>query len=328
MQPRAVLMLAPAPSYRPRHPESTTLYAVVRDNLATLYGAVDDGAVSIALPAFVKKELEGFLDCGLACRGFARLRCEACGESRLVSFSCKGRGFCPSCLGRRMASTAANLVEHVLPESAPLRQWVLTVPFPWRKRLAYDGELLGALTRIFVSTVLGFYKARMKKEGVANGQSGAVVVVQRTSSDLKTNPHLHVLFLDGVYRDLGDEAVFRELPRLSTREVGEVLERAVKRMTRHVRRRERSGEAHDCPAGDDMKGDDVQSEDAAGLAALAASAVDGRSPPGRTRVEAQARAAAASGFPGARLRQASLREPRWVHAARGHARRGPRRARS
>ena len=101
-------MLAPAPSHRPRHPESTTLYAVVRDNLATLYGAVDDGAVSIALPAFVKKELEGFLECGLACRGLARLRCEACGESRLVSFSCKGRGFCPSCLGRRMASTAAN----------------------------------------------------------------------------------------------------------------------------------------------------------------------------------------------------------------------------
>jgi hypothetical protein len=29
------------------------------DNLATLYGAVDDGAVSIALPALVKKELKG-----------------------------------------------------------------------------------------------------------------------------------------------------------------------------------------------------------------------------------------------------------------------------
>jgi hypothetical protein len=123
---------------------------------------------------------------------------------------------CPSCLGRRMASTAANRVEHVLPTSAPLRQWVLTVPHPWRKRLAYDGELLGALTRIFVSTVLGFYKARLKREGAANGQSGAVVVVQRTSSDLKTNPHLHVIFLDGVYRELGDEAVFRELPRLSS----------------------------------------------------------------------------------------------------------------
>ena len=91
------------------------------------------------------KELEGFLDCGLACRGFARLKCESCGEQHLVAFSCKGRGFCPSCLGRRMASTAANLVEHVLPTAAPLRQWVLTVPHPWRKRLAYYGELLGAL---------------------------------------------------------------------------------------------------------------------------------------------------------------------------------------
>jgi hypothetical protein len=178
----------------------------VRDNLETLYGAVDDGAVTIALPGFVKKELEGFLDCGLLCRGFARVKCESCDEQHLVAFCCKGRGFCPSCMGRRMASTAANLVEHVLPEATPLRQWVLTLPHPWRKRLAYDGELLGALTRIFVTTVLGFYRARMKEEGAAKGQSGAVVVVQRTSSDLKTNPHLHVLLLDGVYRELGDEA--------------------------------------------------------------------------------------------------------------------------
>ncbi len=151
---------------------------------------------------------------------------------------------------------------------------MLTVPHPWRKRLAYDGELLGALTRIFVSTVLGFYKTRLKKEGAANGQSGAVVVVQRTSSDLKTNPHLHVIFLDGVYRELADEVVFRELARLSTREVGEVLERAVNRMTRHVRRRELRGEA-ECS----RPGDDAETEDAGGLAALAASAVDGRSPP-------------------------------------------------
>ena len=107
--PRFVAVLAAA--YAPRHPEQTTLYEVVRDNLETLYAAVDDGALPFALPAFVRKELDGYLDCGLLCRGFARLRCPACNESRLVSFSCKGRGFRPSCLGRRMASTAANLVE-------------------------------------------------------------------------------------------------------------------------------------------------------------------------------------------------------------------------
>jgi hypothetical protein len=97
--------------------------------------------------AHAKKELEAYLDCGLLCRGFARLRCESCGESRLVAFACKGRGFCPSCRGRRMCATAANLVERVLPLETDLRQWVLTFPFAWRRRLAQDGELLGALPR-------------------------------------------------------------------------------------------------------------------------------------------------------------------------------------
>ena len=260
---------APRAVYARRHPEQTTLYEVVRDNLATLYAAVDEGALPIALPGFVRKELDGYLDCGLLCRGFARLWCPACNESRLVSFSCKGRGFCPSCLGRRMASTAANLVEHVLPP-APLRQWVLTVPFAWRARLAYDGELLGAVTRIAVSTVLGFYTARMNKEGIAHGQSGAVVVVQRTSSDLKLAPHLHVLLLDGVYRERDTSTVgCTVLPHLSTREVGEVLETVCKRVVKLLRRR---GLLADGAL-------DPEAETEEGLSSLATSAVSGQSPP-------------------------------------------------
>jgi hypothetical protein len=43
---------------------------------------LDDGAVRVALPKFVKKELEGFLACGLLCWGFARLRM---GPSRSIS---------------------------------------------------------------------------------------------------------------------------------------------------------------------------------------------------------------------------------------------------
>src|SRR5258708_5161818 len=53
-----------------------------------------------------------------------RLRVE-----RLVPFSCKGRGFCPSCGGRRMAERAAHLLNAVLPW-VPVRQWVLTKPYP------------------------------------------------------------------------------------------------------------------------------------------------------------------------------------------------------
>jgi len=255
--------------YARHHPEQSTLYEVVRDNLATLYAAVDEGALSITLPAFVRKELDGYLDCGLLCRGFARLKCEHCNESRLVAFSCKGRGFCPSCLGRRMASTAANLVEHVLPPS-PLRQWVLTVPFAWRARLAYDGELFGAVTRVCTSSILGFYTERMKKEGVSGGQSGAVVVVQRTSSDLKLAPHLHVLLLDGVYRELDGSTVgFTALPHLSTREVGEVLETICTRVDKLVRRR---GLLDDGALEPQAEADEP-------LSSLAVSAVSGESPP-------------------------------------------------
>jgi hypothetical protein len=145
--------------YERRRPENGTLHRVVRENLKTLYAATEDGDPGAALPAFARKELEGYLDCGLLCRGFAVLACTACSGRRLVAFSGKARGFCPSCLGRRMAQTACNLLDHVLPH-VPLRQWVLTLPHELRRRIAYDRELLANVGRIFVSSVLGFYRRR------------------------------------------------------------------------------------------------------------------------------------------------------------------------
>ena len=38
-----------------------------------------------------------------------RARCEDCGHERLIPFSCKGRGICPSCNARRMCEVAAQL---------------------------------------------------------------------------------------------------------------------------------------------------------------------------------------------------------------------------
>jgi len=66
--------------YERRKPEQTTLYAVVRDNVETLYAATRESGTE--LPAFVRGELEGYLDCGLLCRGFAHLKCEGCSERR------------------------------------------------------------------------------------------------------------------------------------------------------------------------------------------------------------------------------------------------------
>ena len=64
-----------------------------------------------------------------------------------------------------MCATAANMIEHVLPREAALRQWVLTFPFPWRSVLARDGALLGALTRLFLESVQTFYAKREAAPG-------------------------------------------------------------------------------------------------------------------------------------------------------------------
>lgn len=256
-------------AYQRHRPETTALYEVVRDNLETLYGAIDDGALAVRIPKHARKELEAYLDCGLLCRGFARLRCEQCGESRLVAFSCRGRGFCPSCMGRRMSATAANLMERVLPQTG-LRQWVLTFPFPWRRRLAQDGALLGNLTRIFVETVQTLYAGRAAQEGALGAKTGAVTAVQRTSSDLRLNPHLHAVVLDGAWHERGGELCWQGLGHLKTSEVGAVLESTVRRIERHLRRRGLLGIDED-GADPDVPGDPESN--------LAASAVSGQTPP-------------------------------------------------
>ncbi len=94
-----------------------------------------------------------------------------------------------------MNECALNLVDHVLP-NVPLRQFVLTMPFPLRFLLAFDGKLLGQVVRIFTDTVAAWYLRRQADRGLPAGESGAVTVIQRANSDLRLNPHLHTAFLD------------------------------------------------------------------------------------------------------------------------------------
>ena len=268
---------------------------MVRENLQTLYAALEEQGTQ--LPTFVRKELDGYVACGLLSRGFRLLRCDDCRESQLVAFACAGRGFCPSCLGRRMAQTAANLVEHVLPTAVPLRQWVLTFPFSLRSRLAYDGELLGAVGHLFTDSVLGFYRRRMALDGFTRGRSGAMNVVQRTSSDLKLAPHFHTLALDGLYtagRDDG-ELGFHALPRLRTDEVADVLQTARIRITNLLERRGLIEERGDEQTQLALRCDDAESEPA--LARLAQTAV-GTQPPAGPELRRRLAQAALPGRPG------------------------------
>ena len=75
------------------------------------------------VPAYLERDLRKYLKCGILAHGFARARCEKCGQNFLVAYSCKGRGVCVGCNTRRMVETAAHMVEHACPAVA-VRQWV------------------------------------------------------------------------------------------------------------------------------------------------------------------------------------------------------------
>ncbi|HYR95385.1 MAG TPA: transposase zinc-binding domain-containing protein [Candidatus Binatus sp.] len=107
--------------------EGTVLHRVVREHFETFRAEVAARTDTDGLPKFVEREVREFLTCGVLARGLARVRCEGGAFERLVPFSCKRRGFCPSCGGRRMAELAAHLVDAVLPH-VPVRQWVLMLP--------------------------------------------------------------------------------------------------------------------------------------------------------------------------------------------------------
>jgi hypothetical protein len=137
-----------------------------------------------------------------------------------------------------MSETAALLVDHVLP-GVPIRQWVLTVPIELRYRLAYDGKLCGEVLAVFLRAVMGWYRKQGKALGCPGGKTGAFTVIQRASSDLRLNPHLHSLVLDGVYLDQGDDEppLFIETPRPTDDDIRSLTETVASRVIRLLVRR-------------------------------------------------------------------------------------------
>ena len=149
------------------------------------------------LPAYVREAFAAYLRCAVLAHGFLRVACAHCHAERLVAFSCKQRGFCPSCGARRMAESARHLVEDVF-GPRPVRQWVLSVPFPLRWLFASKPEVIGPVL-VIVHRVIAGWLADQAHIDRATAQCGAVTLIQRFGSALNLNIHLHMLWLDGVY---------------------------------------------------------------------------------------------------------------------------------
>jgi hypothetical protein len=134
-----------------------------------------------------------------------------------------------------MADTAAHLVDRVLPE-VPIRQWVLTLPYPLRYRCAYDARLTNEALRAFIRALFAELRRRARRQwGVRAGQCGAVTFIQRFGSALDLNVHFRTLALDGVYTyAVGQRQPtrFLPLPPPEADEVARVLAGAARRIER------------------------------------------------------------------------------------------------
>ena len=195
--------MAPAvATYEPRDPSHTVLYHVIADHLETFLAALDADPDAPGLPASVQREFYAYVQCGILAHGFLRLGCDTCPKELLLPFSCKRRGFCPSCAARRMAQTAAHLVVRVLPW-VPTRPWVVSVPVPLRYWLAASQDLTATVHTI-IRTTIGQYDVNQAVTcGVPRDQvqPGSVTFLQRFGSALQLHLHFHCVFLEGVSCD-------------------------------------------------------------------------------------------------------------------------------
>jgi hypothetical protein len=141
-----------------------------------------------------------------------------------------------------MADTAAHLVDHVIPP-VPVRQWVFSLPYAMRYRVAFDSALFTGVLGIMIGTVFEFLKRRASDSGIPKSKCGAVAFVQRFGSAANLNPHAHILVLDGVYASLDAERpVFYSVRPPDTKDVAGVAERVAMRVTALLEERD-SGSA-------------------------------------------------------------------------------------
>ena len=220
-------------TYERHRPKQTLLYQLIERYWPEFQSYLREAGR--CLPRHVTREFNEYLKCGRLENGFLRVRCEDCHLEHLVAFSCKRRGYCPSCGARRMAETAALLVDDVLPHK-PIRQWVLSFPYPLRFLLSNSpqvmSQVLGIVNRS-ISTHL------IKKAGfkTTQAQTGAVTLIQRFGSALNLNVHFHMLFIDGVYQEKHNGQLrFHRVNAAATSELNTLVATISQRVAGHLER--------------------------------------------------------------------------------------------
>ena len=207
--------------YRPRHPERTVLYRVLFHNFDRFlaeYGSRFDKEYGFLRP-IIKEVVERYLDCGNPRCGFARIRCPGCGEERLLMFSCRTRGFYPSCHAKKLEEWGEWMRKTLLLD-VPHRQVVFTIPKMLRIFFKYNHRLLGELCCCALRSLTCYFEIVARSELMP----GVIAAIQTFGDRINVHPHLHFLVTEGGV-DKAD--LFHRIPRIDDSRLAELFAREV-----------------------------------------------------------------------------------------------------
>jgi hypothetical protein len=123
--------------------------------------------------------------------GFLEFKCDSCGETKKVGFTCKSR-LCSSCGKIRIDDWVEDLVKRMA--RAHHRHVIFTIPEELRVIFQKHRKLLELLPRCAADVVKSWYLDKSKKEKF---MPGIVAVIHTFGRDLKWNPHVHMLLTEG-----------------------------------------------------------------------------------------------------------------------------------
>ena len=198
---------APGSFYRPRDPEASPFFQVVReqfDEFERVYPERYQKAYGYWRPV-IRTSIDKFVKCGDLKQGFARVRCPDCKAEYMVAFSCRQRGACPACAQKRSLILALRLNAEVF-DAVPHRQWVFTIPRRLRVYFRYDRSLLGKLCQAAYGTVCDTFA--LEPDG-AKGVPALVLTPQTQGDLLNWHPHVHGVVAEGVF---GASGQFMHIP--------------------------------------------------------------------------------------------------------------------
>jgi ribosomal protein S27E len=170
----------------------------------------------------VKEVVERYLDCGNPRCGFARIRCPDCQGEHLLTFSCKTRGFCPSCHAKRLEEWGRWVRETLLLD-VPHRQVVLTIPKMLRIFFKYNRRLLGELCRCALRSLIRYFEM----VAASDIMPGVIAAIQTFGDRINLHPHLHFLVTEGGVDKAG---AFHKISRIDDSRLAEIFAREVLRL--------------------------------------------------------------------------------------------------